>query len=450
MANEPAARCVGVLKSYATETGAVDALRGVDVELAGGAVTAIVGASGSGKSTLLRLFAALERPTEGTVFVGPVAVSDLGNKGLRAIRRERVGYVFQRPSDNFVPYLTVGEHLELAGADEAAADEILSLLGIAGRRDHRPAELSGGEQQRAAFAQVVVAGAELVVADEPTAELDSASSARLLDAMRSLAGRGVAVVVATHDRAVIGAADVAIELEHGRLREPEELGHLAARRELQARRATAAGEIVARVEGVRKAFHRAGVDVLAVDGVSLELRSGRLAALVGRSGSGKTTVLNLLAGWEEPDAGAVAVPGLAWDEVAVLPQRFGLLPELSVRENVEYPLRLAGRLPEERSRADELLRALSLDELAERSPLETSIGQQQRTALARALVVEPRVVLADEPTGHQDAGSALAVVSALREAAERGTACLVATHDEEIAGLCDETYAMASGRLPGS
>ena len=449
MANEPAARCVGVVKSYATETGAVDALRGVDAELAAGAVTAVVGASGSGKSTLLRLLAALERPTEGTVLVGPVAVSGLGNKGLRAIRRERVGYVFQRPSDNFVPYLTVGEHLELAGADEAAADEVLALLGIAGRRDHRPAELSGGEQQRAALAQVLVAGADLVVADEPTAELDSASSAGLLDALRSLADRGVAVVVATHDRAVIAAADVAIELEHGRLREPEELGHLAARRELLARRSAAAGKSVARVEGVRKAFHRAGEDVLAVDGVSFELRSGRLAALVGRSGSGKTTVLNLLAGWEKPDAGAVAVPGLGWHEVAVLPQRFGLLPELSVRENVEYPLRLAGRLPEARPRVDELLRTLALDELASRSPLETSIGQQQRTALARALVAEPLVLLADEPTGHQDAGSALAVVSALRDAAERGTGCLVATHDEEVAGLCDERLAMAGGRLVG-
>jgi putative ABC transport system ATP-binding protein len=447
LASERAAACVGVVKDYATESGAVHALRGVDVEIEPGAVTAIVGASGSGKSTLLRLLAALERPTDGQVFVAHAAVSGLGDKALRQVRRHEVGYVFQRPSDNFVPYLTVAEHLELAGGDPAAADEVLELLGIADRRHHRPDQLSGGEQQRAAFAQVVVSGAALVVADEPTAELDATSSAGLLEAMRALAARGVAVVVATHDRAVRAAADVAVELEHGRLREPEDLGHLAARRELTARRIAPGGEVVAAVRDVSKWFHRGRETLVAVDGVSLDVHAGRLAALVGRSGSGKTTLLNLLGGLEEPDEGTVTVPGLAWDEVALLPQRFGLLPELSVRENVEYPLRLAGRLPESRERVDELLAALALDELAVRSPVETSIGQQQRTALARALVVEPRILLADEPTGHQDAGSALAVVRALRDAVERGTACLVATHDEEVAGLCDHTHAMAGGKL---
>jgi len=447
LASERAAACVGVVKDYATESGAVHALRGVDAEIPGAAVTAIVGASGSGKSTLLRLLAALERPTAGQVFVGRAAVSGLGPKALRGIRRDQVGYVFQRPSDNFVPYLTVAEHLELAGADAAAADEVLELLGIAGRRDHRPDQLSGGEQQRAAFAQVVVSGAGLVVADEPTAELDAPSSAGLLEAMRALAARGVAVVVATHDRAVRAAADVAVELEHGRLREPEDLGHLTARRELLARRRPDGGETVAATRAVRKSFHRGRETLLAVNGVSLDVRAGRLAALVGRSGSGKTTLLNLLGGLEAPDEGTVSVPGLAWGEVALLPQRFGLLPELSVRENVEYPLRLSGRLAEGRARVDELLGALALEELHARSPVETSIGQQQRTALCRALAVEPQILLADEPTGHQDAGSALAVVRALRDAAERGTACLVATHDEEFAGLCDETYAMAGGRL---
>jgi ABC-type lipoprotein export system ATPase subunit len=447
LASERAAACVGVVKDYATETGAVHALRGVDAELPGGAVTAIVGASGSGKSTLLRLLAALERPTEGQVFVGRALVSSLGGKALRGIRGSAVGYVFQRPSDNFVPYLTVAEHLELAAGAPGVGDDVLELLGIGDRRDHRPDQLSGGEQQRAAFAQVVVSGAQLVVADEPTAELDADSSASVLEAMRALAARGVAVVVATHDPAVRAAADVAVELEHGRLREPEDLGHLTARRELEARRRPGGGEPVAAAAEVHKTFHRAGETVLAVDGVSLEVHAGRLAALVGRSGSGKTTLLNLLGGLEEPDSGSVTVPGLAWDELALLPQRFGLLPELSVRENVEYPLRLAGRLDEGRVRVDELLQSLALEDLAARSPVETSIGQQQRTALCRALVVEPRILLADEPTGHQDARSALAVVAALRDAADRGTACLVATHDEEVAGLCDETFAMAGGRL---
>src|SRR5262249_54872910 len=149
----------------------------------------------------------------------------------------------------------------------------------------------------------------------------------------------------------------------------------------------------------------------AVRDATLELGRGELAALVGRSGSGKTTVLTLAAGLHEPDAGTIAYSFSAaspsqmpWHELAFLPQRFGLLPELSVRENVEYPARLAGRLPERRTAIDSLLDRLGLTEHAARPPQQTSIGQQQRTALARALALEPAVLLADEPTSHQDAG----------------------------------------------
>jgi putative ABC transport system ATP-binding protein len=205
--------------------------------------------------------------------------------------------------------------------------------------------------------------------------------------------------------------------------------------------------VVAELRDARKAFHLGGETIVAVDGVSLAVREGELAALVGSSGSGKTTALNLLAGWERPDTGTVVVPGTAWDELAVVPQRFGLLSELTVRENVEYPARLAGRLDETRPWVEELLETLALAELGPRFPHETSIGQQQRSALARALVLHPRVLLADEPTGHQDAASALAVARALRAAAETGTACLVATHDRELAELLDTAYALAGGRL---
>ena len=453
----PAATCVGVVKTYATDTGPVEALRGVDAEFPRAAVSAIVGASGSGKSTLLRLLAALDRPDAGEVLVGRVAVSGLAPTALRSVRRELVGYVFQRPSDNFIPYLTVGEHLRLGGAvDEDEAAEVLDLLGIRAQRKRLPGELSGGEQQRAAFAQVLVSGASLVVADEPTAELDARSSAALLDTLRALARRGVTVVVATHDRAVTRMADDAIELEHGRVKGAAALLDGEPQRALAARRRPPAGAVVAEAVEVVKTFGRGGEGVAAVDGVSVAVRAGELAALLGRSGSGKTTLLNLLAGWERPDAGRVRIAGLVqgaggaavpWTEVAVLPQRFGLLPELTVRENVEYPARLAGRLDEARAWTDELLGELGLHALADRFPLETSIGQQQRTALCRALALRPRLLLVDEPTGHQDAGSALAVVGALRTVAEGGTACLVATHDEEVAALFDTTHAMAGGRL---
>ena len=180
--------------------------------------------------------------------------------------------------------------------------------------------------------------------------------------------------------------------------------------------ARVAGEAIARAHGITKSYRRGEEIVHAVMGVSVELRSGELVALVGRSGSGKSTLLNILAGWQRPDAGdlSYSVAGvvqsdparLGWDTLAVLPQKFGLMEELSVRGNVEYPARLAGSLAERRAWIDSILADLELDELADRLPQEISVGQQQRTALARALALAPAVLLADEPTAHQDSPAA--------------------------------------------
>jgi putative ABC transport system ATP-binding protein len=454
----PAAACAGVTKTYLTRSEEVQALRGVDAEFQAGAVTALVGASGSGKSSLLRLLAGLDLPTGGKVFVKGLSVGTLPAKGRRRVRRTMVGYVFQRPADNFVPYLTVDEHLRVAARraqrdDLPGPEELLGELGILDRRDHFPAELSGGEQQRAAFATVLMAGAELVVADEPTAELDSRSGENLLRIVRRLAEGGTAFVIATHDANVRRAADDVVELEHGVVKSELTLvPRPPARTETGA--AGAADPLVA-AAGLTKAYRRGPEVVHALDEVDLRLEAGRLVGLMGRSGSGKTTLLTVLAGWETPDAGAVVWEGgperpladLPWSDVAVLPQKFGLMEELTVRENVEYPARLAGRLDELANRVDHLLDALGLAELAGRPPAETSVGQQQRTALARALVLRPRLLLADEPSGHQDAGWAHEVFRILQGAAAEGTCCLVATHNEEIRPYLDVVHTMANGKL---
>lgn len=223
-----AARCRSLVKTYWTETGEVHALGGIDVDVPAGSVTAIVGASGSGKSSLLRILAGLDSPTSGTVTVGDLDVGRLRRRARRRLLRNLVGYVFQSPADNFVSYLTVLEHLQLtgrnAGATEADARAALDKLGIAHRAAHLPHELSGGEQQRAAFAQVLVAGASIVVADEPTAELDSASSADLLDAVRVLVEDGTTFVLATHDADVEAIAGHRVHIDHGHLVDPEAAG----------------------------------------------------------------------------------------------------------------------------------------------------------------------------------------------------------------------------------
>ena len=204
-----------------------------------------------------------------------------------------------------------------------------------------------------------------------------------------------------------------------------------------------------------KSYRRGDEVVHALDDVSLALRAGELVGLVGRSGSGKTTLLNVIAGWEHADAGTIEragrqaeVPG--WEELAVVPQKLGLFDELTVRENLEYPARLSGRLGELQGRVDELMEDLAIAHLAARYPKETSLGEQQRTAIARALVLSPKLVLADEPTGHQDAVSERRVLEALGRAAADGASCLIATHNVALAPRLDRVVEMADGRLSES
>ena len=220
MADEFAAVCTGVVKIYWTASGEVHALKGVDAIFPRAAVTAVVGPSGSGKSSLLRILAGLDRATAGSVLVGGTELAGLPWGTLRKLRRRLTGYVFQRPSDNLIPYLTVAEHLEMSARIRGTAigEDLLDLLGLAHHRNHLPVQLSAGEQHRVAFAQAVVGTPDLVVADEPTAELDAEAAGSLLEVVGSLAREGFsAFVVATHDPEVVRAADATLHLRHGAL-----------------------------------------------------------------------------------------------------------------------------------------------------------------------------------------------------------------------------------------
>jgi putative ABC transport system ATP-binding protein len=451
--DEYVVRCHEVVKTYRTATGQVRALRGVTASFPPGALVAVAGPSGSGKSSLLRLISGMDRPTSGSVVVTGIAVGRASSAARRRLRRERVGYVFQRPSDNFLPYLTVGEHLERVARD-GHAGSVLDALGIAGRVDHLAVELSGGEQQRAAFAQALVGGARVVVADEPTAELDTASGRAVLDSIRDLRDRGVTFVLATHDPAVMRTADVLLRLDHGEVvdarRTPPGTAPLAGRPSAVEEDA----EVVLRLTDVAKTYHRGTDLVHAVDDVSMEVRQGELVGLIGRSGSGKTTLLNLVAGWERADRGEIEGPGAAaangtsqWRHVAVVPQKLGLIEELTVRENVAHPAKLTGTLDEHADRVEELLERFGLADLAGRHPSEASVGEQQRAAMARALLLHPTLVIADEPTGHQDRGWTERVFAAIRDACDAGTSCLMATHDETATRYLDRTLPMRDGSI---
>ncbi len=444
MSPEPLVECRSLSKSYLTASGSIEALHEVAATFAAGDITAVVGPSGSGKSTLLRALAGLDRPSGGSLLVCGEDLGGASPARLRRHRRATATFVNQKPADNFVPHLTVAEHAESA----PAAGRLLDEFGLVHRLGARPIELSGGEQARAAFALALARGTPLIVSDEPTAELDRESAARLLAAVRRHSGEGAAFVIATHDPDVIAAADRVLLLDRGRVVETLEQGRPPRRR------VGTGGEPVVTVRGLEKRFAHGGEDVHALRGVSLDLHRGELGALIGRSGSGKSTLLMLLAGFLAPDAGTIDVSAgprrpseLGWSSLAFLPQRFGLLPELTVRENVELPSRLAGRLDECVTAVDAILAGLGLVDLAGRLPHETSIGQQQRTALARALVLSPAILLADEPTSHQDAGWRDRVWALLEESASAGTSCLVATHEGTVREHASRVWEIEGGTI---
>lgn len=174
--------------------------------------------------------------------------------------------------------------------------------------------------------------------------------------------------------------------------------------------------------------------------LDLDVPAGRLTVLRGRSGSGKSTLLAILAGWSQPSGGSLvrdpAADPVSWAGTAVVPQSLALIPELTVAENVEAPLRLAG-VPVERETVRALLDRLDVGQFVRRLPGELSLGQRQRVAIARALVRPASIVLVDEPTSHQDADHAAAIVAELVAVARAGAAVLAATHDGRVIGAAD-------------
>ena len=417
-------RFSGVQRSYRSAAGSVEALHAVDGAFPPGAVGALVGPSGSGKSTLLRILGGIDAADAGEITIDGVEIRPLRGAALRRFRRETVAFLAQRAAANLVPQLTLREQLGARGLEHA------ERLGLAHRLDAVASALSGGEQARAALAAGLSRETPVILLDEPTAELDRAASALAVAELRAAAAAGRTVVVATHDAELVELADTRLELTLPTIPVPHH-PHVRA----------ASDEPVIVLEGVTKRYAGAAV----VDGASLDVRVGELAVLLGRSGSGKSTLLMAAGDWLKPDEGTVRTPGLRWHETAHLAQRFGLLPELSVAENVGLPLRLRGS--DDHARVTNVLVRLGLAELGARLPTETSVGQQQRTALARALVDNPAALLADEPTSHQDAASAALVWGALDAACADGTACLVATHDESAAVHADRVWRIEDGRI---
>ena len=220
----PGVRTVKLTKVYRQDSIAVTALQDVDLEIAAGEFVALVGPSGSGKSTLLNLLGGLDRPTSGRLWVADEELATMSRRALAELRLRKIGFVFQEY--NLIPVLSAIENVEYVMLLQGVTDEerrrramaILNEVGLAGLEDRRPSELSGGQQQRVAVARAIVSEPALVLADEPTANLDSATGAALMDLMRQLnEEKGVTFVFSTHDTMVMERARRLVRLKDGQI-----------------------------------------------------------------------------------------------------------------------------------------------------------------------------------------------------------------------------------------
>jgi putative ABC transport system ATP-binding protein len=229
-----AASCRELVQIYPAADRAVAALRGVDADFERGSITMVTGPSGAGKSTFLRLLACLERPSAGDVVISGEPTALLGHRARRRLAARRLGYVFQRPAENLLEYLTVAEHMTMAArmratasrrsdaatpapADQGAIDSLLAATDLTDLTGRRPRDLSAGEQQRLAFAMAVVGEPALVIADEPSAELDPAATTALADLLKVLSGLHTTLVVASHDPVLMAVADQVLVIRGGML-----------------------------------------------------------------------------------------------------------------------------------------------------------------------------------------------------------------------------------------
>jgi ABC-type lipoprotein export system ATPase subunit len=475
------------------------ALQGLTMSVQPGEVVVVFGPSGSGKSTLLRILARLDMPSAGTATVFGDDLRELRGRSLREYRARVLGYLDQHYASALAPELSVRVLVSLQpallgtprGERLSRAGELLERVGLADRGDARPDELSGGEQQRVALAAAIAHRPRLLIADEPTGELDAANARSTYSLIAELTREErLTAIVVSHDPESATVADRVIHIRDGRVsaesaaerghaeeivlarggwvRLPEELlrvSGIAARatarvdgagivisptseqgrgaEEVKIGRAAAPmGEVVAELRAVTKSYGRRRV----LDAVDASFRGGRLTVVTGPSGSGKTTLLHVIAGLQAADSGEVVVlerppdDQLRRSEIALVAQDAHLIPFLSARENVELVLELRRA---DRAAAVSALTSVGLGELVDERVSRLSTGERQRVALARAIAARPKLLLADEPTARLDEANARTVGALFAElAAETGTAVVAATHDPALIDQADSCLAL--------
>ena len=494
-----------LFRVHSTQEGDAAALQGLSLTVEPGEILTLLGPSGAGKTSFLRLLAGLDLPSAGSLAVFGNDLRALGSRGRARYRAESVGYLDQHYARALAPELTaqelVGLRLRSEGLEpEGRSTELLARVGLRDRAHAWPAQLSGGEQQRVALCAALAHRPRLLLADEPTGELDAANARIVYAAIAELArAERCTAVIVSHDPESTEIADRVVHIRDGRVSEetvrgaagssivvgrggwlqlPQEfldragIGSRAAAsleddrivvvaagaREQKAQpepeaRAAEAGETVAAVRGLAKT-HGSGTGAAHVfDDFDAQFQSARFTVVTGPSGSGKTTLLLLLAGLDLPDSGEIEICGTGLDgldragraelrrqRVALVAQQPGLIPFLSARENVE----LTAAIRESTADGD-VLAAVGLAERAGQRVSRLSAGEQVRVAVARALAAQPRLLLVDEPTARLDQANARNLAVLLSTLArETGAAVVCATHDPVVIEHADVELSLAA------
>ena len=520
--SEPIIRLRDIVKVYTTGAGGFRAINGINLDIHAGEFLGIIGKSGAGKTTLLNLISGVSEITSGEVLFYArdhshqaerpkvISVHGMDEDEMAVWRGRNLGIVYQ--SFELMPQLNLVNNIMLPQdflgtyrprISQERALELLDRVELAEHAYKLPAHTSGGQKQRIAIARALVNDPPVIIADEPTGNLDTVTSETIFQIFEALVEQGKTIILVTHDnslatrfsrRVYISDGEVVSGYDQSAFAENKEpsgssqvgesvavaTGRTASTLETEARARRKqrkrqgnngiavqtseidTGDAAIVLRDVTKTYVNAAGEFPALKGINLQMGYGQFVSLVGKSGCGKSTLLNMLTGIDHPTSGEVIVGGKNIYEmsesqrslwrgrhVGIVFQFFQLLPMLTLLENTMLPMDYCHvyRANERPRRAMELLARVGLEEQAHKLPASVSSGQQQSAAIARALATDPPIIVADEPTGNLDSRSAETILRLFAELAEQGKTILLVTHDPSFTRATDQTVILSDGEI---